>query len=203
VARVGRPPAPALFAACAALLLACFYFGSLTHRALRNYNAILLAPLWFGVVSAWVAWSRVFGGRGQGWARALCVVLVLLTGSGFALHAAGLHWHLAHALTLEQARARWRELGLPAEPRILMRGNLWALGEDYARIDLDPRTLDDPRRPRPLLVLGQRPEHRGRPPTLPGFVLVHDHFTPALASATGASRLFAQEDYSFAVYAPR
>ena len=85
---------------------------------------------------------------------------------------------------------------------MLLRGNLWALAEDYGRVDLDPRVLEDPARPRPLLVLGQRRDHQGHPPDVPAFRLVHDGFNPALVEA-GWRRRFVDEDYSFAVYEPR
>jgi hypothetical protein len=51
----------------------------------------------------------------------------------------------------------------------------------------------------PVLLIGQRREHGGRPPALPGFALARDLFNPALAEP-GLHRYFVPEDYSFAVY---
>jgi len=189
-----RPAAPALFALAAALLALALYHGSLTHKSLRNYNAILLAPVAYALVLAWF----VRAGRA---ARALCLLVVAATATGFAGYVVCFPWFRAHARGLAQARAEWATLELPPERRLLLLGNLWALSEDYARMDRDPRTLEDPGRPRPLLVLGQRREDGGRPPAVPGFVLVHDAFNPALAGA-GWRRRFVDEDYSFAVYRP-
>jgi len=189
------PAARALFACAAVLLAAAVYHGSLTHKSLRNYNAILLAPLAYALV---LAWFRHSGGA----FRLLSAAIVAATAAGFAGHALCFPWYRAHAHTLARARAEWAALALPPEPRVLLRGNLWALAEDYGRIDLDPRVLEDPSRPRPLLVLGQRREHGGHAPEVPGFRLVHDGFNPALAEA-GWRRLFVDEDYSFAVYQPR
>lgn len=191
-----RPPlAPGPFVLAALLLAAVFYHGSLTHKSLRNYNAIFLAPLAYALLLAWCAHA----GRA---ARAVCFVVVAATASGLAGYALCFPWYLAHAHTLGRARAEWAALPLPPERRLLVRGNLWALSEDYPHMDLDPRVLDDPARPRPVLVLGQRREHAGRPPDVPGFRLVYDGFNPALAAA-GWRRHFVDEDYSFAVYLPR
>jgi hypothetical protein len=189
------PAARALFALAAVLLAAVFYHGSLTHKSLRNYNAILLAPLAYALVLAWFARA----GRAL---RAACFVTVAATAAGLAGYALCFPWYRAHAHTLARARAEWAALPLPPERRVLLRGNLWALSEDYARIDLDPRLLDDPARARPILVLGQRREHAGRPPAVPGFRLLHDGFDPALTQA-GWRRRFVDEDYSFAVYLPQ
>jgi len=191
-----RPPlARALFVVAVLLLAAVFYHGSLTHKSLRNYNAIFLAPLAYALLLAWCTHA----GRAV---RAACFLAVAATATGLAGQVICFPWYLAHAHTLGRARAEWAALALPAERRTLVRGNLWALSEDYARVDIDPRVLDDPARPRPILVLGQRREHAGHPPAVPGFRLVHDGFNPALA-ASGWRRHFVDQDYSFAVYLPQ
>ena len=193
--RVGSRP---LFLAAALLLAACFFHGSFTHRSLRNYNALVLAPLFFGVVLVWVARSPP--GRGAAWARAAATVCVAATSIGFAGHAATFPWFLRHARTLDQARAAWSGLALPPGEPVAMIGNLWALTEDYDRLEVTPiTTLWSGQVSRPVLLLGPREGDGGRPRPVPGFTLAGDFLNPALA-ADGWHRAFVREDYSFAVY---
>ena len=51
-------------------------------------------------------------------------------------------------------------------------------------------------------MLRQRPEHRGTPPPLSEFVLIHDGFNRAWTGRPALLRYFLEEDYSFAVYRP-
>lgn len=196
-ARVG---APWLVALAAAGLGACLYHGSLTHRSLRNYNALVLSPLAVGLLVAWVA-RRPEGPRGR-LEHAGALACLAAAATGFVGQAAFLPWFLAHARTLDEARAEWRRAA-PPQGRVSLVGNLWALTEDYDRLETTPATdLADPARTHPVLLIGQRREHGGRPPALPGFVLVRDFFNPALAEP-GLHRYFVPEDYSFAVYVRR
>jgi hypothetical protein len=197
-ARVGSRP---LFVTAAALLAASFYHGSLTHKSLRNYNALALAPLFFGVIVAWIALSPP--GRAAAWARAAATACVAATTAGFLGHAATLPWFLRHGRGLDDARAAWSAVPLRADDTVAMIGNLWMLGEDYGRLEITPATaLSAGAIARPVLLLGQREEHHGAAPALAGFTLARDAFNPALVRA-GWHRYFAREDYAFAAYRKR
>jgi hypothetical protein len=192
-----RLRSPSLFAAAALLLAACFYHGSFTHKSLRHYNALMLGPLFFGILLAWAALVPRAGAR---WARAAVLAGVAATAVGFLGHLAFFPWFLRHARPLDEARAEWSRVDEGSRAPVSMIGNLWVLTEDYDRLAIAPVTaLEDPRRLRPVLLLGQRPEHAGRAPAVPGFALVRDLFNPALAGG-GPRRFFVAEDYSFAVY---
>ncbi len=196
-ARLGSQP---LFAAAAVLLAACFYHGSLTHKSLRNYNALVLAPLFFGVVVAWVARSA---GARPAWPRAAVTACVAATAVGFFGHAAAFPWFLRHGRTLDEARAEWAAAPVPRADGVAMIGNLWTLTEDYDRLEVTPITVLSAGGPaRPILLLGQRQEHHGRAPALAGFALALDLFNPKLAQ-DGLHRYFVPEDYSYAVYVRR
>jgi len=204
--RRGRVGSRFAFAAFVLALLVCVYLGSLTHHSLRNYNLLLLSPLAFALVVAWFAASRSWtGASGTRWGRAACLGCVLATATGFLGYLACFPHFLAHSRGLEEARAAWRSVPFPAEQRIILMGNLWPLSEDYGRMErLSPAALGDVmrRRPVPVLALGQRREHRGTPPPLPGFVLLHDAFDHERTWDRGPLRYFLEEDYSFAVYLP-
>ena len=197
------------FWAFALLLAASLYHGSLTHHSRRNYNALLLAPLAFGLVVFWFASSRTWGHAHSGAARlgrAACLACVLGSAVGFFGHLAAFPWFLAHGRSLESARADWRTVPFPAGAPVVLMGNLWPLSEDYARMELlSAAALGDAmrRRPVPVLALGQRPEHHGSPPPLWGFDLIHDGFNRAWPLRPPLLRYFLEEDYSFAVYRPR
>jgi hypothetical protein len=190
--RIGSRP---LFVAAALLLAAAFYHGSLTHKSLRNYNALALAPLLFGVI---VAWAGLTPARAV-WARAAATACVAASAIGFFGHAAALPWFLRHGHTLDTARAAWSAAPAPPGP-VAMIGNLWTLTEDYDRLRVTPVTELAAGGPHlPSLLLGQRAEHQGRAPALPGFALARDLFNPRLAQ-DGWHRAFVAEDYSFALY---
>jgi hypothetical protein len=195
------------FAAFALVLAACLYHGSLTHHSRRNYNALLLSPLAFGLVVHWFAASKAWAGlRAARALRAACLACVLGTAIGFLGYLAAFPWFLAHARGLEPMRAAWSTVPFPAGARIVLMGNLWPLSEDYARMErLSPAALGDVmrRRPVPMVALGQRPEHRGSPPPLPGFDLIYDGFNREWPLRPPLLRYFLEEDYSFAVYRPR
>jgi hypothetical protein len=205
LARAGGARARLAFAAFALALAVCLYHGSLTHHSRRNYNALLLSPMLFALVVRWFAASRAWiDMRWTRPARAACLACVLLTAAGFLGHLAAFPWFVARGRGLEEARAEWRSVPLPAGAPIVLMGNLWPLSEDYGRLELLSATaLGEAmrRRPVPVLALGQRPEHRGVPPPLAGFVLLRDAFNrrwhppPVLG-------YFLEEDYSFAVYVP-
>jgi hypothetical protein len=198
-ARVGSRP---LFAPAAVLLLACFYHGSFTHKSLRNYNALVLAPVFFGVLVAWAALSPK-GRAGAAWARAAVTACIAATAIGFLGHVATYPYFLRHGRGLDRARAEWAATALPPTGRVAMIGNLWTLTEDYDRLEVTPVTALSGGGPaRAVVLLGQRPEHAGRPPELPGFTLARDLFNPAFARQ-GWHRYFAPEDYSYAVYLRR
>lgn len=193
-----RLRAPALFAAGVLALGACFYLGSLTHKSLRHYNALMLSPLFFGLALAWLAHVQTTS-PGRRVARAAVVACLAATTLGFLGHVVWFPWFLRHGRGLEHARAEWRRTPLPPGARVGMLGNLWALTEDYDRLRVTPVTdLADPRHRPQVLLLGQRHEHGGRAPVLPGFTIASDRFNPALDG--GAHRYFVAEDYSFAVY---
>ena len=196
---------PAFWAFVLALAI-LLYHGSLTHHSLRNYNALLLSPLVFGRVVFWFAASRTgTSSRLARFGRAACLVCALGTAIGFLGYLAAFPWFLAHGRGLEAARAEWRTIPFPAGARIVLMGNLWPLSEDYGRMErLSPAALGEAmrRRPVPVLVLGQRPEHRGTPPPLSEFVLIHDGFNRAWTGRPALLRYFLEEDYSFAVYRP-
>ena len=206
LARRGEVRSRPAFAAFAMVLAACLYHGSLTHHSRRNYNALLLGPLAFGLVVSWFAASRSWrGARGTRWLRAACLACVLGTATGFLGYLAAFPWFLAHGRGLEAMRAAWRTVPFPAGAQIVVMGNLWALSEDYGRMErLSPSALGDAmrRRPVPVLALGQGPEHRGTPPPLTGFVLIHDSFNRDWPRRPPLLRYFLEEDYSFAVYRP-
>jgi hypothetical protein len=200
------PRSRPVFWACALALCACLYHGSLTHHSRRNYNALLLAPLAFGIVVYWfaasAAWATTRIGRVG---RVACLACAFLTAAGFLGHLAAFPWFLAHGRGLDTARAAWRSVVFPPEARRVLMGNLWSLSEDYDRMELlSPAALGDAmrRRPVPFLALGQRDEHRGSPPPLAGFDLVHDGFNREWTRRPPVLRLFLEEDYSFAVYRP-
>lgn len=204
LARGRGPRARLAFASFVLALAACLYVGSLTHHARRNYNALLLSPLLFAVVVHWFAASRSWTARWTRLGRAACVAGVLLTAAGFLGHLAAFPWFVAHGRGLEEARALWRSVPFPGGARVVLMGNLWALSEDYDRMELlSPSALGDAmrRRPVPVLALGQRPEHRGAPPPLSGFVLLRDFFNPRWRPPPVLG-YFLEEDYSFAVYVP-
>jgi hypothetical protein len=206
LARRGEVRSRPAFVAFAMILAACLYHGSLTHHSRRNYNALLLSPLAFGLVVSWFAASRSWrGARGARGLRAACLACVLGTATGFLGYLAAFPWFLAHGRGLEPMRAAWRTVPFPAGARIVLMGNLWALSEDYGRMErLSPAALGDAmrRRPVPVLALGQRPEHGGTPPPLTGFVLIHDSFNRDWPGRPPLLRYFLEEDYSFAVYEP-
>jgi hypothetical protein len=205
LARGGGVRSRPAFTACGLALAACLYHGSLTHDSRRNYNALLLSPLLFAVVVYWFAASRSWAGaRWARLGRAACLACVLGTAAGFLGHLAALPWFVAHGRGLDEARAAWRSVPFPAGARIVLMGNLWAVSEDYGRMEvLSASALGDAmrRRPVPVLALGQRAEHRGVPPPLPGFVLLRDAFNREWRPPP-VLRHFLEEDYSFAVYAP-
>ena len=162
----------------------------------------LLAPLFFGVIVAWVALSPP--GRAAAWARAAATACVAATTAGFLGHAR--HLPLVPA---PRPGARRRARGLVARcrcartTRCAMIGNLWALARglrpagDHAG-DRARRRRDA----RPVLLLGQRPEHRGRcagPGRLRAACATRS--TPRWPG-DGWRRYFVREDYSFAVYVP-
>jgi hypothetical protein len=153
---------------------------------------------WFAASRSWT------GARAARVGRAACLACVAGTASGFLGHLAGLPWFVRHGRGLDEARAAWREVAFPAGARIVLMGNLWAVSEDYGRMELlSPSALGEVmrRRPVPVLAFGQRPEHRGTPPPLAGFVLVRGFFNPEW-SPPPILRYFLEEDYSFAVYVP-
>jgi hypothetical protein len=192
--------APWLFAVAGTLLAACVYHGSLTHKSLRHYNALMLAPLLYGVV---VAWAATAGLRAPRLARLAATACVAATAAGFLGHLAFFPWFLRHGRSLDAARAEWSRAPVPPAAPVSLIGNLWVLTEDYPRLQVTPVTaLGDPSRLRPVLLLGQRPEHGGRAPEVAGYALARDVFNPALA-APGLHRYFVAEDYSFAAYAAR
>ena len=194
---------PAFWGFALALLL-CLYEGSLTHHGRRNYNALLLSPLAFGLVVSWFAASRTWAPNAAARVgRAACLACVFGTAIGFLGHLAAFPWFLAHGRGLEAARAEWRSVPVPPAARVVVMGNLWPLSEDYDRMELlSPAWLGEVmrRRPAPFVVLGQRPEHRGTPPPLSQFVLIHDGFNRAWSRRPPLLRFFLDEDYSFAVY---
>ena len=200
------PRSRPVFWACALALLACLYHGSLTHHSRRNYNALLLSPLAFGIVVYWFAASTTWAAtRVKRAGRVACLACVLLTATGFLGTVVAFPWFLAHGRGLEAARADWRSVPFPPGARVVLMGNLWALSEDYDRMELlSPLALGDAmrRRPMPVLALGQRPEHRGAPPPLAGFDLIHDGFNREWTRRPPVLRWFLEEDYSFAVYRP-
>jgi hypothetical protein len=192
-------------ALCAMLFIGCFYLGSLTFRSLRNYNALLLAPLFFGIVLAWSVLPAGQPGRPlPGVAQAVAFLVVLATGVGFFGRLAALPVFLQDYRTLAQARDAWSRLELPPDRRVAIVGNLWLLGEDYAHMELAPFGSEARLAKRGLtVVLAQRPEHAGLAPELPGLRKLADFFTPARASGRGLLAHFLKEDYGFAVYVPR
>lgn len=187
------------------LALAIFlYLGSLTHHSRRNYNALLLSPLLFAVVVHWFVASREWAARWTRLGRAACLACVLATAVGFVGYLIALPWFVTNGRGLAAARADWRSVPFPPGARIVLMGNLWALTEDYDRIELlSASALGEVmrRRPVPLLVLGQRPEHRGAPPPLSGFVLLREFFNPRWQPPPLLAP-FLEEDYAFAVYVP-
>jgi len=196
------------FAASLALLLACFYLGSLTFRSLRNYNILSLGPLFFGVVVAWHCDSalRAATPRRRA-AQVLAFVLTLATGTGFLGRLAALPLFARDYCTLARAREAWRHVDLPRHARIAVMGNAWALGEDYER--MEPASYGDERRlaARGLVLLrSQRGGERAPAPQLPGFRKAADHFDAAAATRQpGVLRVleaFLEEDYAFVVYVP-
>ena len=202
--RAGGARARLAFALCVLALAACLYLGSLTHHSRRNYNALLLSPLPFAVVVYWFAASRSWAAGWTRLGRAACLACVLATAAGFLGHLAAFPWFVAHGHGLDAARAEWRSVPLPPGARIVLMGNLWALSEDYDRMQLlSAAALGDAMRSRPVpvLALGQRPEHRGAPPLLSGFALRHDFFNREW-SPPPVLGYFLEEDYSFAVYVP-
>jgi hypothetical protein len=204
VARAGGARARLVFAFFALSLAAGLYYGSLTHHSRRNYNALLLSPLLFAIVVRWFAASRSWTRRWARLGRVACLVCILATAAGFLGHLAAFPWFLARGHGLEAARAEWRSVPFPPGARIVLMGNLWPLSEDYDRMELlSPSALGDAmrRRPVPVLAVGQRPEHRGVPPPLSGFVLLHDFFNPQWRPPPILG-YFLEEDYSFAVYVP-
>jgi len=205
LARRGGVRSRPLFALFVLALAFCLYLGSLTHHSRRNYNVLLLSPIFFALVVYWFAASRSWtGARAARVGRAACLACVAGTASGFLGHLAGLPWFVRHGRGLDEARAAWREVAFPAGARIVLMGNLWAVSEDYGRMELlSPSALGEVmrRRPVPVLAFGQRPEHRGTPPPLAGFVLVRGFFNPEW-SPPPILRYFLEEDYSFAVYVP-
>jgi hypothetical protein len=195
VRRPAHARSPYLLAAAAAGLLASLYHGSFTHHALRNYNALLLSPIAFALLVAVAA--RRPAARAI---RAGALVCVAASTVGFFGHLAFLPWFLRHGHTLEEGRARWTQAPIRPEARVSVSGNLWALSEQYDRLQMTPSTaVGDPRRLQPVLLLGQRREYEGEPPQLAGFRLVLDWFNRELARP-GLHRYFVAEDYSFAVY---
>lgn len=205
LARRGGPRSRLAFVIFTLVLAACLYYGSLTHDSRRNYNALFLSPILFALVVYWFAASRSWtGARVARVGRVACLACVAGTAAGFLGHLAGLPWFAKHGRGLDEARAAWREVPFPAGARIVLMGNLWALSEDYDRMELlSLAALGDVmrRRPVPVLVLGQRHEHRGTPPPLSGFVLLRGAFNPGLRPPWPLN-YFVEEDYSFAVYVP-
>jgi hypothetical protein len=203
--RGGARSRPA-FAAFTLVLVACLYHGSLTHDSRRNYNALLLSPLVFAVVVAWFAASLSWtGARWTRPGRAACLAGVAATAIGFLGYLAAFPWFLAHGRGLGAARAAWGTVAFPSGARIVLMGNLWPLSEEYGRMELlSPAALGDVlrRRPVPVVVLGQRAQHRGAPPPLPGFNLLFDSFNREWGRGPAPLRFFLEEDYSFAVYVP-
>jgi hypothetical protein len=205
LARRGGVRSRLLFVLFVLALMGCLYLGSLTHDSRRNYNALLMSPLLFAVVVHWFAASRAW--IGALWtrpARSVCLAFVLLTATGFLGHLAAFPWFVSHGRGLDEARAEWRSVPFPNGARIVLMGNLWALSEDYGRMELlSPAALGEAmrRRPVPVLALGQRPAYRGVPPPLSGFVLLRDSFNPRWHPPP-VLRYFLEEDYSFAVYVP-
>lgn len=65
------------------LLGGAIYHGSFTHQSLRNYNALILSPLFYGVVVFWWARSYTRKARALSWARGACASCVLATCVGF------------------------------------------------------------------------------------------------------------------------
>jgi hypothetical protein len=188
---------PRMFAAAMTLLAVGLYHGSLTHEGLRNYNALMLSPLAFGLVIAWLA---VVGDAAPRAARAAAAAAVAATTVGFFGHLAFFPWFLSHGRSLVAAREEWARAPIPPAAPVSMIGNLWALTEDYGRLEIAPfSALPDRRRMRPVVLLGQRAEFGGLAPELPGYARVIDLFNPALAGQ-GVRRRFVAEDYSFAVY---
>ena len=204
--RRGGVRSRAALGAFALALLACLYLGSLTHHSRRNYNALVLSPLAFGIVVFWYATSQGGqGGRGARFGRAACLACVMATGAGFLGQLAAFPWLLAHGRGLQAARTAWSAVPFPAGAPVVLMGNLWPLSEDYDRMQLlSPALLGDAmrHRPVPVLALGQRPEHRGAPPPLTGFELIHDGFNREWTRRPPLLRYFLAEDYSFAVYRP-
>jgi hypothetical protein len=194
-----------LFALSVLALAVFLYLGSLTHHSRRNYNALLLSPLLFAVLVHWFVASR--GWTGAHWTRlgrAACLACALGTAGGFLGYLAAFPWFVAHGHGLAEARAAWRAVPFPAGGRIVLMGNLWALSEDYDRVELlSASALGEVmrRRPVPVLALGQRREHRGVPPPLAGFVLLRGFFNPQWRPPPVLDQ-FLEEDYSFAVYVP-
>jgi hypothetical protein len=205
LARGGGVRSRLAFAFFVLALAVCLYHGSLTHHSRRNYNALLLSPILFAMVVHWFAASRGWiGARWTSLGRAACLSCVLLTAAGFLGHLAAFPWFVARGHGLGEARAAWRAVPFPPGARIVLMGNLWALSEDYDRMELlSAAALGEAmrRRPVPVLALGQRPEHRGAPPPLSGFVLLRGFFNPEW-SPPPVLRYFLEEDYSFAVYVP-
>jgi hypothetical protein len=204
LARRGGVRSRPLFALFVLALALCLYLGSLTHHSRRNYNALLLSPIFFAVVVHWSAASRSWTTRWARLGRAACMACVLLTAVGFLGYLAAFPWFVAHGRDLDEARTEWRSVPFPPGARIVLMGNLWALSEDYDRMELLSATaLGEAmrRHPVPVLALGQRREHRGAPPPLSGFVLLRDFFNPQWRPPPVLVP-FLEEDYSFAVYVP-
>lgn len=196
-----RPRSLPLMATAAVGLAAAVYHGSLTHHSLRNYNALLLSPVAAAVVVAWVA--GLARERRWRWAHPVGLACVAAAALGFVAHVAFFPWYLRHAHGLEEARARWQMAPVPRDAHASMVGNLWALSEEYDRLEITPPTdVSTPARLEPILLLGQRPEHGGQPPRVAGFDLVLDWFNRELARP-GLHRYVVREDYSFAVYVKR
>lgn len=189
----------------AALFAAALYHGSVAFHSRRNYNALVLSPILYGVALLWIWLSPDRTSRGWViWARRALALSMLATTVGFLGHVMAFPWFLRHAHTLGSARAEWRRLHLATGRSRAMVGHAWVLSEDYDAMRL--ANLDEIKatpEPKPVLVLGQPRGHRGDAPPVPGFVLFHDFFNPSLADPPPLLKYFVEEDYSFAVYLPQ
>jgi hypothetical protein len=198
-----RVGSPALLVVFAALLAACLFHGSLTHGSRRHYNALLFSPLFYASLAAWSAAPGQAAGRGMRIARTAIVVAVVASAAGFLGYLACFPWFLRHARTLPAARAEWRRIAPPPGAPLFATGPAWTLMDDHRAIQLGSRPLVPALAgSRPTLVIGQRLDDGGAPPSFPGFRLERDAFSPALTTESKGAR-FVEEDYSFAVYVPR
>jgi hypothetical protein len=198
--RVGSPALLVLFAA---LLAACLFHGSLTHGSRRHYNALLFSPLIYASLVAWYAAPGQGAVRRMQIARTAIVVAVVASAAGFLGYLACFPWFLRHARTLPDARAEWQRLALPPGSPLFATGPAWTLMDDHGALQLGSRPLvAGLAGSRPTLVIGQRLDDAGAPPTLPGFQLEQDLFSRAMTAESKRAR-FVEEDYSFAVYVPR